>query len=71
VRPDLRLITLIEAHGEAQDVAAEILARAFFTVMEARKACNQGPVEPAQAISRLLACMHNKPSPFATSEEGE
>ncbi len=43
---DLRLITLIEAHGEAQDVAAEILARAFFTVMEARKACNQGRVEP-------------------------
>jgi uncharacterized protein YjiS (DUF1127 family) len=44
---DLRLITLIEAHGEAQDVAAEILAQAFFTVMEARKACNQGHVEPA------------------------
>jgi hypothetical protein len=43
----LRLITLIEAHGEAQDVAAEILAQAFFTVMEARKACNQGHVEPA------------------------
>jgi hypothetical protein len=44
---DLRLITLIEAHGEAQDVAAEILAQAFFTVMEARKACNQGHVELA------------------------
>jgi hypothetical protein len=44
---DLRLITLIEAHGEAEDVAAEILAQAFFTVMEARKACNQGQVEAA------------------------
>src|SRR4029453_16209362 len=44
---DLRLTTLIEAHGEAQDVAPEILAQAFFTVMEARKACHQGHVEPA------------------------
>ena len=44
---DLRFVTLIEAHGEAQDVAAEILAQAFFTVMEARKACNQGHVESA------------------------
>jgi Domain of unknown function (DUF1127) len=44
---DLRLTTLMEAHGEAQDVAAEILAQAFFTVMEARKACNQGQVETA------------------------
>src|ERR1700749_4544106 len=37
----LRLTTRIEAHGEAQDVAGEVLARAFFTVLEARKACNQ------------------------------
>jgi hypothetical protein len=44
---DVRLVTLIEAHGEAQDVAAETLARAFFTVMEARKACNRGEVEAA------------------------
>ena len=44
---DLRLITLIEEHGEAQDIAAEILAQAFFTVIEARKACNQGHVEAA------------------------
>jgi hypothetical protein len=44
---DLRFMTLIEAHGEAQDVAAETLAQAFFTVMEARKACNQGRVEAA------------------------
>jgi hypothetical protein len=44
---DLRFVTLIEAHGEAQDVAAEILAQAFFTVMEARRACNQGRIESA------------------------
>jgi hypothetical protein len=44
---DVRLVTLIEAHGEAQDVAADILARAFFTVMEARKACNRGEVAAA------------------------
>src|SRR5262245_12437624 len=44
---DLRLVTLIEAHGEAQDVAPEILAQAFFTVMEARKACHQEQVEEA------------------------
>jgi Domain of unknown function (DUF1127) len=44
---DLRLTTLIEAHGEAQDVAPEILAQAFFTVMEARKACHQEQVEEA------------------------
>src|SRR5262245_317807 len=47
---DLWLITLIEAHGEAQDVAAETLAQAFFAVMEARKACNEGQVEAAIKI---------------------
>jgi uncharacterized protein YjiS (DUF1127 family) len=50
VAADLRLTTLIEAHGEAQDVAAETLRQAFFTVMEARKACNQGQVEAAMKL---------------------
>ena len=50
VQADLRLITLIEAHGEAQDVAADALAQAFFTVMEARKACNRGQVESAMNL---------------------
>jgi hypothetical protein len=50
VAADLRLVTLIEAHGEAQDVAPEILARAFFTVLEARKACNAGQVEAAMKL---------------------
>jgi hypothetical protein len=44
---DVRIVMLIEAHGEAQDVAPEILAQAFFTVIEARKACNQGQIEAA------------------------
>lgn len=50
VAADLRLIRLIEVHGEAQDVAAETLAQAFFTVLEARKACNQGQVEAAMEL---------------------
>jgi hypothetical protein len=51
---DLRLTTLIEAHGEAQDVAPEILAQAFFTVLEARKACNQGQIEAAMELYRSI-----------------
>jgi hypothetical protein len=51
---DLRLITLIEAHGEAQDVAAEILAQAFFTVVEARKTCNQEQVESAIKLYKSI-----------------
>ena len=47
---DLRFTTRIEAHGEAQDVAPETLAQAFFTVLEARKACNQGRFETAMKL---------------------
>jgi hypothetical protein len=47
---DLGVTTLVEAHGEAQDVAPEILAQAFFTVMEARKACHQEKVEEASKL---------------------
>lgn len=47
---DLRLTTRIEAHGEAQDVAGEVLAKAFFTVLQARRACNQGQVETAMKL---------------------
>jgi hypothetical protein len=47
---DLRLTMLIESHGEAQDVAPETLAQAFLTVLEARKACNDGQVEAAIRI---------------------
>jgi uncharacterized protein YjiS (DUF1127 family) len=52
---DLRLITLIEEHGEAQDIDAEVLAQAFFTVIEARKACNQGHVEAAIKLYESVA----------------
>jgi hypothetical protein len=38
-------MSLIEAHGDAQDVAPAVLAQAFFTVIEARKACNRGEVD--------------------------
>jgi hypothetical protein len=51
---DLRLVTLIEAHGEAQDVAPKVLAQAFFTVLEARKTCNQGQVEAAMELYRSI-----------------
>jgi hypothetical protein len=44
---DRRLLTLIEEHGEAADVTAETLAKAFFTMLEARKVCRQGQVEAA------------------------
>jgi hypothetical protein len=47
---DLRLTTRIEAHGEAEDVAPDVLAQAFFTVLEARRACNQGHVETAMKL---------------------
>jgi hypothetical protein len=47
---DLRLTTRIEAHGEAQDVRPEVLAQAFFTVLEARRACNSGQLETAMKL---------------------
>ena len=52
---DVRVVTLIEAHGEAQDVAAGTLAQAFFTVLEARKACNQGQVEAAMKLYESIS----------------
>jgi len=47
---DLQFVTLLEDHGEAQDVAADRLAEAFFTAMKARAACAQGRVAEAVAI---------------------
>jgi len=47
---DLQYVTLIERHGEAQDIAAEVLAQAFFTMTRARKACRQGREQEAFAI---------------------
>ena len=47
---DLQYVTLIERHGEAQDIAGEVLAQAFFTMTRARKACRQGREQDAFAI---------------------
>jgi hypothetical protein len=47
---DLQYVILIERHGEAQDVAGDVLAQAFFTMMRARKACRQGREQDAFAL---------------------
>jgi hypothetical protein len=47
---DLQNVILIERHGESQDIASELLAQAFFTMMRARKACRQGREQEAFAI---------------------
>lgn len=47
---DLQYVTLIERHGEAQDVAGHLLAQAFFTMVRARKACSQGREQDAFAL---------------------
>lgn len=54
---DLKLVTLIERHGEARDVASNRLAEAAFTMLRARKACDDGRYAEALAIydSVLLA----------------
>jgi hypothetical protein len=54
---DLRILTTIEEHGEAQDVAGEDIAAAFFTLIKARQACAAGNITEALAIyeSILLA----------------
>jgi hypothetical protein len=39
---DLELVTLIEDHGSASDVAPERLAKAGLTQMDARLACSAG-----------------------------
>ena len=47
---DLKTVMLIEAHGEAQDVAADELREAFFTMGRARAACAAGRTDEALAI---------------------
>src|SRR5262245_15198143 len=47
---DLRIVLLIEAHGEAQDVSADELRQAFFTMAKARAACAAGRTDEALAI---------------------
>jgi hypothetical protein len=54
---DLKLITLIEDRGEAQDIASDQLAEMAFAMLRAREACHEGRVTEAVAIydSVLLA----------------
>ena len=47
---DLQYVTLLERHGEAQDIPGDVLAQAFFTMMRARKACRQGREQDAFAL---------------------
>jgi hypothetical protein len=41
---DVQAVTELERHGEAQDVPAEGLAQAFWTMLRARDACREGRI---------------------------
>jgi len=58
---DLRIVTSIEAHGEAQDVPADKLANAFFTMMNARAACAAGRIDEALATYDSIVIASNTP----------
>lgn len=47
---DLKLLTSINEHGEAQDVPADDLRTAFFSLVRARGFCTAGRVDEALAI---------------------
>jgi|SoimicmetaTmtHMA_FD_contig_41_9538622_length_801_multi_1_in_0_out_0_1 hypothetical protein len=47
---DVKVVMLIEDHGEANDVAPEQLAKAFLTQMDARVACSNGHMEDGIAL---------------------
>src|SRR5262245_49063620 len=47
---DLRLVTLIERHAEAQDIAAEKLFEAYLIMIDARRACREGREGEALAV---------------------
>jgi hypothetical protein len=52
---DLRILTALGERGEAQDVAGEDIAAAFFTLLKARQACAAGNVTEALAIYESIA----------------
>jgi hypothetical protein len=52
---DLRNLTTIGEHGEAQDVAGEDIAAAFFALLKARQACAAGNITEALAIYESIA----------------
>ncbi len=45
--PDIQAVSLIEAHGDAQDIVSEKLVEATFTMLKARMACDEGRVSEA------------------------
>jgi len=47
---DLEVVILIEQHGQAQDMAAERIANATMTMMQAREACAAGRINEALAV---------------------
>ena len=47
---DLKLVSLIEHHGDQQTLAPDRLAHAYFTMMEARNACRDGRIAEALRI---------------------
>jgi len=47
---DLQLTTLIERHGEDQDVAGDKLLEAYLIVMDARVTCARGRENEALAL---------------------
>jgi len=47
---DLKLLTSINEHGEAQDVPADDLRSAFFALVKARGVCAAGRVDEALAL---------------------
>ena len=47
---DLQLVTSIEQLGEARQVTGDQLKVAFFTVLDARKACSQARVADGLAL---------------------
>lgn len=47
---DLVAWTLIERHGEAQSLPPQVIAEAFFGVMDARRVCRAGHIEEGLAI---------------------
>jgi hypothetical protein len=47
---DLKLVGLLNEHGEAQDVSADDLRNAFIALVNARKVCFSGHIKEALAI---------------------
>jgi hypothetical protein len=57
---DLKLLTSINEHGESQDVPADDLRAAFFSLVRARGFCTAGRVDEALAIYDSVAMGSSK-----------